>query len=372
MQKRPCGKTGLDFTVIGFGGMRIHGPDTKHWAGIVRAAAEAGFNYFETSHRYCGSTSETKMGEGLKGFPRDRIYISTKSSADDFLTADAVRKTIDESLGKLQVEYLDFYQFWSLPLKDWYEIATKKGGTLEGIRKAMDEGLIKHLGFTCHDTAENMIALLGTGEFECITLQYNLLNRANEPAIEEAGRLGVGVVVMGPLHGGILGTPSKVIDGLFGDRSTDAAAEAAFRFVLSNPNVTCAISGMTSLEDVRRNNLIAERVRPLAAREMAAVDAELAKYQAAGDSLCTGCRYCMPCPQGVGIFAVLKLANALRIMGLVQGSRAEYAKFEKEWPYDSFKDALHCTECGECLAKCPQRIDIPTELKAAHKILKGD
>jgi hypothetical protein len=361
----------LDFTVIGFGAMRIHGPDNARWAALVHEAAEAGFNYFETSHRYCSSTSETKLGVGLKGFPRDKVYISTKSSADDFLTADAVRKVIDESLKKLQVDYLDFYQFWGLSLKDWNEIATKKGGTLEGIRKAMAEGLIRHLGFTSHDTPENMITLLRTGEFEAITLQYNLLNRVNEPVIAEAGRLGIGVVVMGPLHGGILGTPSPVLAKLMGKGATDAAAEAAFRFVLSNPHVTCAISGMTTSEDVRQDKLIAERARPLTKAEMTAVDKELEKYKAAADALCTGCRYCMPCAQGVGIFAVLQLANAARIYGLEDGSKSEYAKFAKEWPYDSFKDASYCTQCGECLAKCPQKIDIPAELDKAHKLLKA-
>ena len=370
MQKRRCGKTGLDLTVIGFGAMRIHGPDTKHWAGIVREAAEAGFNYFETSHRYCSSTSETKVAEGLKGFPRDKVYISTKSSADDFLTADAVRKVIDESLRKLRVEYLDFYQFWGLPLKDFNEIAAKKGGTLEGIRKAMGEGLIRHLGFTSHDTPDNMITLLRTGEFESVTLQYNLLNRVNEPVIAEAGRLGIGVAVMGPLHGGILGTDSGVIRGLMGEAATGAAAEAAFRFVLSNPNVTTAISGMTTSEDIRQNKEIAERIRPLTREEMAGVEKALEKFKAASDALCTGCRYCMPCRQGVGIWAVFRLATAARVYGLKEGARREYAKFGKEWPYDDFKDASYCTECGECLAKCTQKIDIPRELKDAHELLK--
>ncbi len=369
MQKRTCGRTGLDFTVIGFGGMRLHGKDEKYWADLVREAAEAGFNYFETSHRYCSSTSETKIGEGLNGIPRDSIYISTKSSADDFLTADTVRTTIDESLRKLQVDYLDFYQLWSLPLKDYHEIAAKKGGTLEGIRKAMDEGLIRHLGFTSHDKPENQIALLRTGEFEAVTLQYNLLNRVNEPVIEEAGRLGIGVIVMGPLYGGILGTESKVLSDLFGDAATDAAAEVAFRFVLSNPNVTCAISGMTKSLDVEQNRKIAETAKPLTPAEMKVVEKELAKFKTAAESLCTGCRYCMPCPQGVGIFAVFALANAARVYGLVDGSRAEYAKFAREWPYDSFKDATFCTQCGACVAKCPQKIDIPSELEKAHKLL---
>ena len=368
MEKRPCGKTGLDFTIIGFGGMRLVGGEVEPWARLVSEAADAGFNYFETSHRYCGSTSEAKIGEGLKSH-RDGVYISTKSSADDFLTADAVREVIDESLEKLQVEYLDFYHLWSLPLKDFHEIAIKPGGTLEGIRRAMDDGLIRHLGFTSHDTPENQIELLRTGEFESVTLQYNLLNRVNEPVIAEAARLGIGVIVMGPLHGGILGTPSKVLDELFGDGSTDAAAEAAFRFVLSNPGVTCAISGMTTSEDIAQNRRIAETFKPLTSEEMKVIDTELEKFRAASEKLCTGCGYCVPCPRGVGIPLVFKLANAARIFGLMDGSRREYAKFDKMWPFDNFKDASHCIECGECVEKCPQEIPIPEELQKAHDLL---
>jgi len=362
MEKRPCGGTGLDFTIIGFGGMRLAGGEVEPWAQIVAEAADAGFNYFETSHRYCSSTSETKIGEGLKG-RRDKVYVSTKSSADDFPTADAVRGVIDESLEKLQIDYLDFYQLWSLPLKDFHEIAIKPGGTIEGIRKAMDEGLIRHFGFTSHDTPENQIELVRTGEFEAVTLQYNLLNRANEPVIAEAARRGIGVIVMGPLHGGILGTPSKVLDELFGEGSTDAAAEAAFRFVLSNPGVTCAISGMTTSEDIRRNKRIAED------DEMKVIDVELEKFHAAADKICTGCGYCMPCPQGVGIPYVFKLAGAARIFGLIEGARREYVKFDKTWPLDGFKDASFCIACGECVEKCPQKIPVPEELERAHDLL---
>jgi uncharacterized protein len=368
MQKHPCGKTGLDFTAISFGAMRMHGPDTDAWAKHVRAVADAGFNYFETSHRYCSSTSEVKVGLGLKGFPREKVCISTKSSADDFLTADAVRGVIDESLKRLQVDYLDFYQLWGLPLKDWNEIATKPGGTLEGIRKAMGEGLIRHLGFTSHDTPENMIALLRTGEFESVTLQYNLLNRANEPVINEAGRLGIGVVVMGPLSGGILGTPSSALSKLISPGVTDSPAEAAFRFVLANPYVTTAISGMRTQGDIDTNKRIAEDLRPLSKADLAALDEGLKRFEAALKSLCTGCRYCMPCPHGVSIPYVFEMANSARVYGLVEGARREYAGFGKG---NDAKDASFCAECGECLAKCPQKIGIPEELAKAHKLLKG-
>ena len=369
MQKRTLGRTGLELTILNFGAMRIHGDDIERWAGLVRQAAEAGFNYFETSCSYCRNTSEIKVGMGLEGFPRDKVVISTKSGCKRFPTAQSVRKTIDESLRRLRVDYLDFYQFWGLEWAAFNDVARKPGGTLEGIRKAMSEGLIRHLGFTCHDTPENVINLLRTGEFESVTMPYNLLERANAPAIAEAGRMGIGVIIMCPLHGGILGYDSPVIRGLMGGAAVRSTAEAAFRFVLSNPDVTCAISGMTTPEDIAENVRTATEFQPLSASEMAAADAALKEFQAAGDKLCTGCRYCMPCPQGVGISEIFRLANASRIYGLEGGSRRDYAMFGKDWPYNSYKDAAACTRCEACLEKCPQKINIPDELAKAHEIL---
>ncbi len=370
MQKRRCGKTGLDFTIISFGGMRMHGDDVAPWARHVRAVADAGFNCFETSDRYCSSTSEIKIGEGLKGFPREKVFISTKSGCNRYPTASEVRAVIDQSLKRLQTDYLDFYQFWGLTWESFNDIASKKGGTLEGIRQAMKEGLIRHLGFTCHDTPENMIKLLRTGEFESMTCIYNMIERENEPAIAEAGSLGIGVVVMGPLHGGLLGYDSDVLKELMGGGEMKTAAEAAFRFVLSDPSVTCAISGMMGDREIEDNVRIATGFKPLTKTQMAAVDQVLKRFKKDSEKLCTGCRYCMPCPQGVGIPALFELANMSRIYGLVEGARRDYALFNVDWPFEEYKNATFCTECGACLAKCPQKIDIPSELKKAHDILK--
>ncbi|HET6429739.1 MAG TPA: aldo/keto reductase [Phycisphaerae bacterium] len=371
MQKRPCGRTGLDLTVIGFGAMRMHGDDVGPWAELVFQAAAAGFNYFETSNTYCSSTSEIKIGEGLRGVSRQDVLISTKCSCPKYPTADAARRTIEESLRRLQVDYLDFYQLWGLEWRQFNEIASTPGGTLAGVRKAVDEGLIRHVGLTSHDTPENMISLLQTGEFESITLQYNLLDRRNEPAIDEARRLGIGVIVMGPLHGGILGYDSEVIRGLMGAASVRSAAEAAFRFVLNRPGVTCAISGMMNAQELAENRRIASDLRPLSPAEQAAVDESLGRFEAASEALCTGCRYCMPCPEAVGISEIFRLANASRIYGLSEGSRRDYALFDVDWPYNAFKDASHCTECGACLPKCPQKINIPEQLAKAHELLAG-
>lgn len=372
MQRRPCGKTGRDLTIIGFGAMRMHGDDIAPWARLVREAAETGFNYFETSNTYCSSTSEIKLAAGLDGFPRERVYLSTKSFPHQYPKADDVRGAIDESLKKLRTDYLDFYQMWSLTWDRFHDVATPKGGTLEGVRKAMDEGLIRHLGFTCHDTPENMIRLLRTGEFESVTLQYNLLDRTNGPVIAEAGKLGIGVIAMGPLHGGILGYDSALVREVVGGEAVGSTAEAAFRFVLSNPDVACAVSGMMNRKEIEENRRTATRVKPLSEDETAAVEAALAKFERDSVALCTGCRYCMPCPQGVGISEIFRLANASRIYGLVDGSRRDYALFDVDWPYDQFKDASHCTDCGECLEKCPQKIRIPEELKRTHAILETE
>ena len=150
----------------------------------------------------------------------------------------------------------------------------------------------------------------------------------------------------------------------------ESTEEAAFRFVLSNPNVTCAISGMLTHEEVEKDRRIAERFKPFTADERRRADDGLAKLEVECDKLCTSCRYCMPCPEGVGISEVFRLANTARIYGLAAGARRDYAIFSKDWPYDQWKDASFCTECGECTEKCPQKIAIPDELKKAHDVLK--
>jgi hypothetical protein len=368
MQKRPCGRTGAELSVIGFGAMRIHGKDIERSAAIVREAAEAGFNYFETSERYCNSTSETKVGLGLKGL-RDRVCISTKSAPRDVPTAGAVRKSIDESLRRLEVDYVDFYHLWDTKLAEFENIAAKKGGTLEGIRRAMDEGLIRHLGITTHDTPEKMITLLGTGEFETVTVQYNLMNRTTEPVIDEAARLGIGVIAMGPLHGGIFAARGAFFDALVAAGAGESPAEVAFRFVLSNPNVACAISGMTSQADIESNKRVAERVRPLTGAEMAAVHEASARFAAGAGKVCTLCEYCMPCPQDIWIPGVLTLLNAARLLGLEDEARRQYKAYLEGWA-EKGSDGAPCTECGQCVERCPQRIDVPAELKRADKLLK--
>lgn len=373
MRKRPCGDTGVELSAIGFGAMRLHGKDIDAAARVVAEAAAAGVNYFETSESYCQGTSEVKVGKGLAGL-RDKVYISTKSAPRDQPKADDVRMSIDASLGRLGVDYVDFYHLWDTKLDEFTEIAAKPGGTLEGIRKAMDEGLIRHLGITTHDTAENSIKLLDTGEFEVITLQYNLINTTYSPVIAEAAKRGIGVVAMGPLHGGILAAKSDFARDMIALGAGETAAEVALRFVLSNPNVTCAIAGMTSLEEVAANARIAERLRPLSGREVKLLEERTRAFLAGAGKVCTLCEYCLPCPQDIWIPGVLTLANAAQLLGLFDEAAGQYAGFAEAWAEGGVGGVGHegapCVECGECVKRCPQGIDIPTQLKKAHSTLK--
>lgn len=368
MQKRACGNTGIELSAIGFGAMRIHGKDIDEAARVVAEAAEAGVNYFETSERYCQGTSEIKIGRGLAGL-RESVYISTKSAPRDQPKADDVRASIDLSLERLGVEYVDFYHLWDTKLDEFTEIAAKPGGTLEGIRRAMDEGLIRHLGITTHDTAPNCITLLETGEFELITLQYNLINTTCAPVIAEAGRRGIGVVAMGPLHGGILAADSDFTRDMIALGAGETAAEVALRFVLTDPNVTCAIAGMTSVEEVAANVRTGERLRPLSGAEAARLEERTRAFLAGAGKVCTLCEYCMPCPQDIWIPGVLTLANAAELLGLFDEAAGQYARYAEAWAEEGHEGAP-CIECGECVERCPQGIDVPQALRDAHKLLK--
>jgi len=210
-----------------------------------------------------------------------------------------------------------------------------------------------------------------TGEFSGALVQYNLLDRSNEDGIAYAREKGMGIIVMGPVGGGRLGAPSPEIERLIpgGVKST---AEAAIRFVLANPNVSCALSGMTKMSDVVENLATACREEPLSAEERAHLVAMLEENKRLADLYCTGCDYCMPCPNNVAISENFRLMNIHRIYGLTDWAKQQYRRLERrrisrEEHVDA--RAVVCVECGECLEKCPQDIPIIEQLKEVHTTL---
>ena len=360
MEYRTLGRTGKQVSLLSLGCMRLP-EDDDEGAQVVRRAAELGINYFETSNWYCENRSEIKVAKGLKGL-RDKVFISTKVKIGPAVTSDDVKRAFEDSLKRLEVDRVDFYQVWDFRWDD-HEAVMKKGGGLDTIEALRDEGLIGHIGMTSHESNEHVIELLDTGRFESVTLSYHLLNREKEPVIEYAGERGIGVVIMTPLAGGLLATPSEVLAELVGSRNASNAS-AALRFVMSNPYVSTVPSGMTSVAEVEENVRTWADFKPLSAQELSQLSAALEEYSALGKQFCTACRYCMPCPSGVKIPKLFGIRNYDKVFGLHEWAARSYRHITEGLP-----DA--CTECGECEPKCPNGIPIIRQLKEVAEMFDG-
>lgn len=357
MQYREFGKTGVMVSALGFGAMRLPKDDDEA-VRVMRRAFELGVNYLDTARGYW--ESERKCGLALKGW-RDKVYLSTKNPLEGN-SVEGWWKGLNTSLEQLDTDRIEFYQVVHGLGWQSYTDFLVNGGGMEAVRKARDQGLIKYACFSCHDSPDNMIKLIDTGEFDGMTIQYNLLDRANEDVIAHAHESGMGVVIMGPVGGGKLGSPSETIRKMMGT-PVASSAEVALRFVLSNPGVSTAISGMSTIEMVEENAATASRTEPLTSEEKQSILASLEENKRLADLYCTGCNYCMPCPNGVNIPENFRLMNLHRVYGVTDHSQRLYRRLSKPNHPERGKRAEECIECGECEPKCPQKIEIIKQLK---------
>ena len=373
MQYRPFGKTGFSISALGFGAMRLPTRqsgdkqvfDEEEGVHIIHRAFESGVNYIDTAPYYCDGESEIIVGKALKGW-RDKVRVSTKNPIENASGADW-RKRLESSLRKLDVEYIDFYHMWGINLESYNNEINVPDGPMEAARRAKEEGLIRHISFSFHDKAENLIPLIDTGNFESVLLQYNLLDRSNEAGIAHAREKGLGVVVMGPVGGGRLGLPSQAIQGLLPGK-VSSSAQLALRFVLGNEGVNCALSGMGSMQMVEENCAVASNDTPLSAMELEQVNRSMEENRKMADLYCTGCNYCMPCPHDVNIPLNFQLMNYHRVYGLTDYARDQYKQIGSvDWMKG--KNAAACVECGLCEDKCPQKIAIRKQLRETAAVL---
>ena len=360
MVRRRLGRTRLEISWLGFGAMRLPEredgkPDPEESVRIIHRAFESGVNYIDTAVGYCHGESEAIVGLALKGW-RDRVYVSTKNH---YMGPDekAWWRNLENSLARLDVDYIDVYNIHGINWKAWEERVKGPNQVLAWMKKAHNQGLFRHLCCSFHDTAEALEKIVATDEFSSVTLQYNLLDRSLEPVFPKMAEKDIGLVVMGPVGGGRLGGESENLRRLIaGARSVP---EVALRFVWANPYVTCAISGMSNMEQVVENCAAAMRPEPLTADEREQVLATLERYKGLADLYCTGCNYCMPCPYGVDIPGTFSAVNAERVYGLGAHARNQYDGLAGKPTY--------CTTCGACESKCPQHIPIRAQLQEAAK-----
>ncbi len=366
---RQLGRTGYKVSQLGFGAMRLpmtevddnQVVDRELAIPMLHRAFEAGVNYVDTAVGYCNQDSQRAVGEALKGW-RDKIVVSTKNH---YYGEDEKEwwTHLENSLERLDVGYIDIYNHHGLRWERYTEAVEPRIG--KWMQKAKDQGLIKHICCSFHDSNEALIQLVDSGYVESITLQYNLLYRDLEEGIVHAKAKNVGIVVMGPVGGGRLGVRSEVLTQMV--PGVNRVPELALRFVLSNPNVTLALSGMSTMQHVEENVVTAADEISLSDEDKQLIQEQLQRLAEMAKLYCTGCRYCMPCPQEVNISQIFELYNLGQVYGLWGVARERYASFPNRRSGGQQADA--CIECGECEEKCPQNIQIREQLKAAHTAL---
>jgi uncharacterized protein len=361
MQYKRLGKTGIEVSRIGFGAMRLPSlpngnPDPEESVRIIHRAFEMGLNYIDTAVMYCNHKSQEVVGQALKGW-RDKVTLSTKNHYRG-KDKGAWRKNLEDSLRLLDVDYIDIYNFHGVNWADWEKYVDGPDGILSWMHEARDEGLVRHICASFHDKPENLPRIAETGAFSVITLQYNMLDRSNEPYFEELARRDIGIIAMGPVGGGRLGSSSEHLNQIVDDASS--TAEVALRFVLANPYVTLALSGMSTMEQVEENCRVAGRTEPLSEQEHVRVSESLERMKGLAELYCTGCNYCMPCESGVDIPRNFTAVNTLKVWGLADHAQQTYNGMPGK--------ASYCIACGKCEPKCPQNIPIRVQLLEAVRL----
>lgn len=366
MTYRNLGRTGLQVSVIGFGGMRFFGKSEEVAVATVHRAFEKGINFFETGS-YGGGKSEEMLGKALwQVARRDQVILADKAHASDLPTAESVRASLEASLERYRTDYFDVFNFWGTNTPEMHEHILKNG-PLEAALQAREEGLIRSIGLTTHARPEWIRDFVDAYPWECIVLKEHMLYSRNQEVIDYLGSKGVGVVVMTPLAGGVVATPSDEIRAEVA-REGLTPAQLGLRALVANPNVSSAISGMTDPREVDENVGAAATDGPLTPGEARLVESIRRKTEALGDRFCTGCGYCTPCPEEVNIPGIFRLWNLMRGYGNAGYSKLEYLKIQEQRHWADFpgRSVEHCVECGTCEEKCPERLSVIEDLKRAH------
>lgn len=376
MNYRTFGNTGEKISALGFGCMRFpeYKKDGKMFVDqdkvdeMLYEAYKRGVNYFDTAPYYCNSNSEAAVGHAVKSF-RDQVLLTSKFATETAKKPGDFRRELEKSLKKMDTDYIDFYHFWGINKKIYDNIILEQN-LLEDARKAKEEGLIRHISFSFHDDPEVIKYIIDTSEergvpMESMLCQYNLLDRSNEAMLTYARSKGLGTVAMGPVGGGRLSKPAGLGAKLSGAASIPTY-ELAFKFVLGNPDLNCALSGMENLEMIRQNTDLASAEATFSSEEAKKLGDTLEDLKKFSELYCTGCKYCQPCPAGIVIPEIFNMYTHYNVYGLKDHAKKMMQNYIKE----GGKLSDVCKDCGYCERKCPQHLSIRSHLRKVEEVLK--
>lgn len=382
MLYRKMPKNGDELSILGFGCMRLPmkedgSIDEERATRQVRYAIDHGVNYVDTAWPYHMEQSEPFLGRALADGYREKVKLATKLPSWLIMSREDMDKYLNAQLEKLKTDHIDYYLIHALVGDLWDYI--EKLGIADFLDKARADGRIINAGFSFHGSGDEFKRIVDAYDWDFCQIQYNFLdekNQAGTEGLEYAASKGLGVIIMEPLRGGYLANPvPPAVQEIWDEASTKrTAAEWALLWVWNHPEVTVVLSGMNEDAHIEENLAVADKSYPdsLTEAELQLVKKVERKYRELMKAGCTGCRYCMPCPEGVNIPLCFETYNTLymsgnadetkfmyaaRLGGVLSGGEAEFASL--------------CVQCGKCLEKCPQHLDIPMILESVVEELEG-
>jgi predicted aldo/keto reductase-like oxidoreductase len=329
------GKSELQVTRIGFGGIPIQRLDEEQTIRVLHRALDGGFNWIDTANGY--TTSEERIGKAIKKYSRADVLVFTKGAAKE---PETLRKQIDLSLDRLQTEYIDLYQLHYVPdPKTWQSM--QDNGTLDLVREYRNSGKIRHIGASSH-FREAALAVVEQPEIEVLQYPFNFIVEEEGMEIIEACRKNdVGFIAMKPFAGGEL---------------KDAAC--SIRFILDVPGIV-ADPGFELVEEVDEVLSIWKEGAPLSQADKANIEKLRTEL---GASFCRRCGYCSPCPKDVQIVTLMTIESFIK--------RFPPARLSEAWVAKSCKSVENCIECGECEEKCPYKLPIMERIHRGAEVLE--
>ena len=375
MKYRKFGKLGIQGSVFGLGCMRFNGAasgdsiiDEQKAIRLIRRAIDGGVTYLDTAYVYLDRTSETVLGKALRDGYRQRVTIATKMPSEHVHNRAEMEALLDEELKKLQTDHIDFYLMHGINREKWEYF--KSIGAPEFFDDMKRAGRIRYKCFSFHGPYDEFEFIINDWDWDMVQIQFNFMdvdNQAGTKGLALAGRLGIPVVIMEGLLGGRLAKAPENVQALYDAfPAKRSPVEWAFRWLCNHPEVATVLSGCNEPEQIDDNLRIFDTVEPgiMTAEELRLMDDVRAAYLTRTRIGCTGCRYCMPCPNGVDIPGAFSAWNNTSLYNI--NPRQDWA-FRQMLEKGQTPD--NCVACGACEAACPQHLGIIEGLKDAWSAL---